>query len=108
MSSAARTAERLPEIITDDSAELYRAASLVARCLPLVNETPDSPGLSETKIDYAKRATALLARAVDHGFSDLVKLDSDQAFDPVRDVEEFEQIRQRLQPGNDPQRAEPE
>ncbi len=106
--SAARTAERLPEIIADDSAELYRAASLVARCLPLVDETPDRPDLSETQRDYARRATSLLARAVDHGFADLEKLDSDQAFDPVRELEEFEQIRQRLQPGRNSPRAEPE
>jgi serine/threonine protein kinase len=98
--SAAETAEKLPDILRDDPAELYRAASLVAKCVLPAAETANNEELSAIQMDYANRSTNLLARAVDQGFSDVEKLDADAAFASIRETEQYDAVRQRLADGD--------
>lgn len=96
--AAAATAEQLPEILRDDPGELYRAAALMARCVPLVTEASDGQQPATISAGYAARATELLSRAVDLGFSDATKLDADEAFASIRATMPFIELRRRLEP----------
>jgi tetratricopeptide (TPR) repeat protein len=69
---AAQAAEQLPKLYPDDSSEYYRAATLVARCVAPAKQ--DAGATASEK--YARRAVALLEEAVQHGYTDVTKLNA--------------------------------
>lgn len=95
--SAATTAVTLPDAL-DESGENYRAATMLARCVKLVQ---DDAALTDDErsglaTDYQTKSLAALNVAIDRGWDDAAKLDSDKAFSAFRDSEPFQAARARL------------
>jgi tetratricopeptide (TPR) repeat protein len=93
---AATIVERLADLVPDDPRMLYRSASLLAQCIPLVtgvkgDELSPQEGVSMKQYCSA-RAMALLQKAVESGYDDAASLSRDAAFEPLRENEDFPQL----------------
>ena len=97
--AAAISAAQLPDTLPGDPGELFRAASLTARCVALceADETLTPPERTATRASCVAQSLQLLEQAIQAGFTDADKLDSDESLAPIRSHEKYSQLRARLQ-----------
>jgi serine/threonine protein kinase/WD40 repeat protein/tetratricopeptide (TPR) repeat protein len=96
--AAAAAALELPRLAPDDPAVLFRAASLLARCVPLAERDPGLPwGLGPVLAEACRgEAVARARRAVARGLADAARQLSESDFKPVRDCPEFRRLLDEL------------
>ena len=91
---AAQNASELPKLYRDGWEEYYRAARLLARCVPLANNdsalNPDQR--QETAESYAQQAVALLRQAIANGYEDTAKLKAAEEFSAIRARTDFQSL----------------
>ena len=100
-SEAARVAVELCSLCPDTAAELARAAGMLAQCVPLAEQDPQSTPdqRRETGRQYGDRAASLLRKAVVKGYRDIDFLQHDRSLDALRKRADFQQILLDLQKG---------
>ena len=96
---AADAAERMVRHAFEPAGDAYRAASLLARCAPVVAKDVQ---LSEAErreqaLTYAGRAVELLRQANARGYKDVERLKKDKHFDPLHAREDFQQLLRQLE-----------
>jgi hypothetical protein len=93
---AADVANKLIQRADDPVQDVYNAAGIFARCVPLVE--PDK----ERAQSYSDRAVAALRQAVQNGYKDLAHMKQDKDLDPVRSHPGFQVLLKELK---EPERA---
>ncbi len=98
--AAAAIALELPRLAPDDPAVLFRAAGLLARCVPLAErDTSLSWGLGPVLAAACRgEAVALTRRAVSRGLADAARQLSEPDFHPVRDCPDFRWLFDEVKP----------
>jgi tetratricopeptide (TPR) repeat protein/tRNA A-37 threonylcarbamoyl transferase component Bud32 len=88
---AAAAAEQLVGLAPDDGATLVQAASLLTRCIPLVDRF--KANVSATLADdCGRRAVELLRSATDHGESLPANIETDPEYEPLRNRQDFRAV----------------
>jgi hypothetical protein len=75
----------------DDQADVYNAACIFARCVPLAERD------KERAQNYADRAMAALRQAVQNGYKDCAHMKKDTDLDPLRSHPEFQKLLKELE-----------
>jgi tetratricopeptide (TPR) repeat protein len=104
--AAAEIVRELIQAAVDPGTDIYNAACILARCVPLAKR--DSR-LSESQRKeraqaYADRALATLRQAVHHGYNDAAHVKKDTDLDPLRSYPEFQKLLKELQAKVEPKR----
>jgi serine/threonine-protein kinase len=79
----------------DNSAELYRVACAIARCIPHVDQGKAAeltPAGQAERQRSADEALAVLRQAVDAGYDDAVRMGEDPDLEPLRQRSEFGKV----------------
>jgi serine/threonine-protein kinase len=97
--AATATLGELPPAAVTPAGEVYKAACIFARCVPLAER--DSR-LSEDQRKkraqaYADRALATLRQAVQNGYRDTAHIKKDPDLDPLRSHPEFQKLLQEME-----------
>jgi tetratricopeptide (TPR) repeat protein len=97
--AAADAADQLVQAAVDPAMDVYTAACIFSRCVPLAEH--DSQ-LSETQRKervqaYADRAVATLRQAVRNGFKDVARMKKDTDLDALRSHPEFRKLLKELE-----------
>jgi hypothetical protein len=92
--SAAAAAAELCRVAYDPAGDTYAAASILARCLPLVEKDAQLPEPKRTKLaqSYADQTLALLREALAKGYDDAPQLKQAPEFEPLRKRAEFQEM----------------
>jgi serine/threonine-protein kinase len=96
--AAAEAAAQLAQAAVDPAGDVYDAACLLARCVPLAEKDAGLPEAKRQELarSYADRALDALRRAVKSGYKDAARMKKDPALDPLRQRPDFQQLLQDL------------
>ncbi len=96
---AAKTAGELIQAAVDPANDLYNAACIFARCVPLAERDRrlSESQRKERSQAYTDRALAMLRQAIQHGNHDLATMRKDTDLDPLRPHPEFQKLLQELE-----------
>jgi tetratricopeptide (TPR) repeat protein len=95
---AGRATRKMLEHYPNRPENLYSAARILARCVPLARadgKLPE-PLRDQTAGSYADQAVALLRSSIDNGFRDAKRLQQDTSFEAVRPRQDFQHLLGRL------------
>jgi hypothetical protein len=90
--AAANTADDWIQAAVDPADDLYNAACIFARCIPLAERDN-----KERAQAYADRAVATLRQAVKNGYKDVAHMKKDTDLDPLRSHPEFQKLLKELE-----------
>ena len=88
--------------MVDPAADLYSAACLLARCVPLAERDNQ-----ERAQAYADGAVATLRQAVQNGYKDVAHMKKDTDLDPLRSHPEFQKLMKEVENATPANRAGP-
>jgi serine/threonine-protein kinase len=92
--AAADTAVQVVKAAVNPAGDIYHAARIFARCVPLAEHDAQLPESQRKELaqTYADRALATLRQAVQKGYKDVANLKKDQDLDPLRSRDEFQKL----------------
>jgi serine/threonine-protein kinase len=91
---ASASADQLAEAAVDLAKDRYKAACVLAGCVPLAAKDAKLPEARRQELakEYADRAVAALRQAVADGYKDAAQLRKDPALDPLRGRDDFKKL----------------
>jgi tetratricopeptide (TPR) repeat protein len=91
---ASAAADQLAEAAVDLAKDRYKAACVLAGCVPLAAKDAKLPEARRQELakEYADRALAVLRQAVADGYKDAVQMHKDPALAPLRDRADFQKL----------------
>jgi tetratricopeptide (TPR) repeat protein len=97
--NAASAVEELPRLAPDELKEYLRATACLVRCMPLAASDQRQTDADRRRCAeaYAQRAVRQLRRAIDRGLLRDAKTLDWKMFAPLRDRDDFKELRERLE-----------
>jgi hypothetical protein len=97
--SAAEAADQLFRSAVDPANDVYNAACLLARCVPLAERDSQLSEAQRKELaqTYANRAMATLRQAVQKGYKDLARMQQDAGLAPLRSREDYQKLQKELE-----------
>jgi tetratricopeptide (TPR) repeat protein len=97
--AAGETAGQLIQAAVDPGNDIYNAACIFSRCVPLAGRDSRlaESERKEKAQAYADRALATLRQAVQNGYQDIANMKSDTDLDPLRVRPEFQKLLKDLE-----------
>jgi hypothetical protein len=96
---ASANANQLAEAAVDLAQDRYKAACLLAGCVPLAAKDSKLPEARRQELtrEYADRAMTVLRQAVADGYKDAAQMRKDPALDPLRNRDDFKKLLANLE-----------
>jgi hypothetical protein len=106
---AFKSAAQLAEAAVELAKDRYKAACVLAGCVPLAEKDGKLPaaGRQELAKEYADRAIAMLRRAIADGYKDASQMRKEPALDALRDRDDFTKLLADLEKAPAPPKQSP-